>query len=310
MNVGVIPSHGAIFGLIDHLNNVHLGINDVDAVIVEHPQTPIQEGVNYINTSAGLQNFLISEEIQDAFLADMEVDKTAREVSTLYALFNGKNFSDWLEVSFSRRFMNKDVGTQAGFITGAGLVADESIFDAVRGLRALRDFLSKAGYKGEVSVGVSKDLTICSLRFGHFYSYFAMFYEICTNKSNDGVLKFLMGESGECKLLDRIVVANVVSKAPFPYMVKLDQPDISVPTMSDYGKHIWCVKNATSKYLLVVANGEFLEEARRRLRRILYGLVKYDRDLQYRTDFGLRRKFAINQEKYNVLEKKSFFKDK
>ena len=306
MKLGVIPSHGAIFGLIDHLNDVQLGSVDVDAIIVEHPQTPIVEGKTYINTSSGIQTFLISDEIREPYMKAMQADLNAREVSAIYALFNGESFSDWLEVSYSTRLMNNDVGPSSSYITGVGVTPEFPVTEAVKGLSELKQLLIDAGYRGEVYIGLSREFRITDLKFGHLYSFFAMFYELCKNKKKNGVIKFLLGEAEKCELLDQIVVSNVVSQAPFPYLQAVGQDDITIPMKSEASKHIWQIRNDSAKYVLVVAQGEYLLEARRRLRRTLYNMTKYDRDLQYRTDYGLRREFVISPAKYKKLAEKEW----
>jgi len=307
MKLGVIPSHGAIYGLIDHLNNVQLGDSDVDALIVEHPQTPLKENQNYINTSIGLQTFLITEEVQAPYMKAMQTEPQAREISALYSLFNGETFSDWLEVSYSCRFMNNDVGPKTSFTTGVGLKPEFAVEEAVKGMAGLKQLLKDCNYKGEVYVGISKEFKICNLKFGHIYSCFAMFYEVCKHKKKDGVLRFLLGESDECGLTEHIVISNVVSKAPYPY-ARRGAEDISIPTRSDASKHIWRVNNESAKYVLVLAQGDYLLEARRRIRRTLTNMTKYDRDLQYRTDYGLRREFVLGQERYKKLAERDWEK--
>ena len=127
-----------------------------------------------------------------------------------------------------------------------------------------------------------------------------MFYELCKNKKKNGVIKFLLGEAEKCELLDQIVVSNVVSKAPFPYLHRSVE-EIAIPTKSDANKHIWRIQNLESKYVMVVASGDYLLEARRRMRRTLNNLSKYDRDLQYRTDYGFRRELLLMKERYDSL---------
>lgn len=300
MKIGVIPSQGTIYGLIDHLNNVQLGDTDVDALMVEHVQTPLVDGKSYINTSRGLQTFLVVDAVREPYLKALDYTPRAKEVSALYCLFNGKDFSDWLELSYSKRLMNNDVGPEFSFITGVGLKPNCVVEEAVKGIDALKQLLLDTEYKGEVYIGITKDYKICNIKFGHLYSCFAMFYEICENKRCDGVLGFLLGDTNECKLSDHIVVSNIISKAPFPYMQKKTS-SYTLPNITEASKQTWNISNKLCTYALIVSKGEYLSEARRRLRRTLYNMAKYDTELQYRTDYGLRREFVLSRERYKEL---------
>jgi len=79
-----------------------------------------------MNSCVGVQNLMMSKELQQKFYEDFLGVSNLTAQSTIFAIFNGTEFSDWLEVSYSGRLMNEEVGPNIGFSTGvSSLVLDD-----------------------------------------------------------------------------------------------------------------------------------------------------------------------------------------
>jgi len=299
MIISVITKSGEAKPIIDHTEGNYLGYNfEAEGVFVEDALTPVDwEGKPYVNTCIGVQNLILKPELQKAFYESLAFERT-NSVSTLFALFNGEEFSDFLEVSFSDRFMNGEVGPRLGFITGVGLRVGENLYEAVPQLLRVKQALKDIKYQGEVSFGVSERYTLTGVHFGHLYGHFALFSEICKNTVQE-MLDFMFGIFPKIELYDSIAVGNVISQPPFPCIIQ----NTNGPIHADKGaeKHLWrVILGGTLEVVLHTVHGTYLGEARKRLRRTIEKMLKYSDVLQYRTDFGYGAQFVLTKERYEA----------
>lgn len=303
MKLGVVSNIGSNKAIVDRVKGAVWGIqSDVDTIFVEHPLTPIPAGMKSINTCVGIQNLLINEELRQVVWNDLGL-KQKPHVCWVFSLFNGNKFSDWLEVSYSEKFMNYEVGASIGFTMGAGFRVPDAMPDILPAVSKLGKFLQELNYHGEITLAIASDFSICDIMFGHNYGAFGLFTEISKFNSTSAdlvvpcILEFMLGHRDVCELFDAGAVANIVSLPPFPFAVARDPRLLSAPSTAE--KHIWRLKRVNMDYALITVYGSYMGEARKRLRRTLDNMVSYNEDLQYRTDYGFSLNFVIMQEHYN-----------
>jgi len=300
MNISVITKSGEAKPIIDHTEGNFLGYNfEAKGVFVEDALTPMDwEGKPYVNTCIGVQNLIMNQELRKAFHESLAFENTA-SVSTLFSLFNGTEFSDFIEVSFSDRFMNNEVGPKLGFMTGVALKVDGDPYEAIPQLSRVKKALTDLGYKGEVALGVSERFTLTGIHFGHLYGHFAMYAEICQNSVQD-MLDYMFGECPKIELYDSLAVGNVISQPPFPSIVNNTNGQIRADRGAE--KHLWrVILGGMVEIVLHTVHGTYMGEARKRLRRTIEKMLSYSDILQYRTDFGYGGKFILCKEKYERL---------
>lgn len=304
MKVGIIldKNGGHAKAIMDKTEGNTLGITlGCEAVFVENPLEQVEEtGLPTINTCIGIKNLLLNKELKDAFNRQIGIDP-APVFSSFFSLFSGTRFSDWLEVSYSGRFMAGEVGCMVGFSTGTGLRVNQNILEAFPSLVKLQEFLSKIEYHGEVLVHVSDRFTLVGVQFGHFYGHFSMFAEVSKVSVQD-LLTFMLGQNpASVEVHDSIVVSSLVSQFPFPCPASGTILSLSAPKNAE--KHLWRmpVLLLNQEVVLVTVHGLYLGEARKRLRRTIENMLAYNDFLQYRNDYGLHTKFLLEQGRYEGL---------
>jgi len=285
--------------IVDHTEGNVFGANrDSEALFAGDPLfTPRVENIPVVNTCIGVRNLLLSEELRKNFETHLGVVE-GKDISTIYSLFNGEDFGDWLEVSFSKRFMTGEVGPEVGFVTGVGLKITEDIYQAIPQLIQLKDALKRIQYRGEILCTLTEGFQLTRVEFGHYYGHFALYSE-CAKSSVQGLLDFLFGTTKSCELYDSCCVANLVSQTPFPTLGGISQGQINAPKGAE--KHLWRILLGNSEIVLIVVHGNYLSEAKRRLRRTIENMKQYSDCLQYRIDYGNHCQFLLCQEKYLSL---------
>lgn len=299
MNISVI-SMGEAKAIVDHTEGNYLGYNfEADGVFVEDPLTPILwENKPYANTCVGVQNLLTNKVLYSAFMDNMAFEKTPN-VSSVFAVFNGTEFSDFIEVTHSDRFMNGEVGPRLGFVHGTGLKLQGNPYDMLPQLLRVKKALTDIAYRGEVALGISQNYTITGIHFGHLYGHFALFAEIC-KCDVQGILEFIFGNVEKLELYDSIVIGNLITQPPFPSTVGTP----SSPMQADKGaeKHLWRILlGGTTEVIIHTVHGTYVGEARKRLRRTIEKMLRYSDILQFRTDYGYGGKFVLMREQYEKL---------
>jgi hypothetical protein len=309
MKVSIISVEGQLEAITGHTSEVTIGRTaDTTALYLENPLLPIDENLLCINSSLAIQNYLLNPKIKSA--VNMHLGLTGEiGKSSLYAFFNGETFSDWLEVSFSTRFMAGNVGPDIGFATGVGLRCDSEVYAAVPQLGEIKKFLKESSYRGEVLLSITEDFRITNMLFGHFHGHFALYTELSQLGKADGILEFLVGNQLACELGSNIGVANLVTLPPFPLQLPgLKVRNILAPQSAE--KHLWRVRAGLLQTVVVSVRGLYLLEARRRMRKTMDNMSKYSPDIQYRIDYGSNYStFVICAERFKELamKKSEFF---
>jgi hypothetical protein len=294
MKVAILaPEANAI---ADHAENCSIGMQpDTEAIFLGHP---LQDAPNLptANSSIGVRNILLYPELKEKLFTDHLEFSSAPTKTVLFALFNGKIFSEWMEISHSGRFMTKDVGPELGFTTGVGMKVDVPVEDVVK-ITKLTEALTSLGYRGEVAVGISSDYCITDVSFGHSYGFFGMFAEVC-KLGADEIMEFIFGNREACELYPSICVSNLVSQQPFPNIISTQTAHIGAPHNAE--KHLWRVSiSGLIDVALVTVHGTYLGEARKRLRRTLENMRRFNDAIQYRTDYGYDGRFVLMREAYD-----------
>lgn len=308
MKIAIVNSQGYNKSVWDHtVGNELNSLLNCDGVFFDSPL--INDGsikdIPLVNTSVGIQNLILNEELRVKAFESIGITlgkaKGARD-TCLYSLFNGKEFAEFMEISYSDRFMTGDVGPEVGFSHGVGIKCGTQIYEAFPSLIRLREMLTKLDYHGEILLNVTPEYLVTNVWFGHCEWAFPLYSEISQNNVQD-LLLFMFGKSIEIKLYDSIAISTLVSLPPFP-TIGLSNKIIHAPKGAE--KHLWRFQTLGSEQLCIVCHGAYLREARKRIRRTLDNLVQFDSSLQYRIDYGLRMPFTFMADKYKEFEAGEF----
>ena len=292
-----IVSTGEAKAILDHTEGNFLGYSkDAVAFFVDNPLQKLETELPVANTCIGVQNLMLHEDLRKALLDDHVKVSKEFPVSSLFAFFNGENFSEWAEISFSQKFMSGNVGPEVGFTTGVGFRVAYDVLEAVPSIPKLKEVLRNLNYRGEVLCSVAENFTLTGVAFGHFYGHFAVFSEISRNSVQE-ILDFVFGKFPECKLYNSCCVANLVSQPPFPLIIPNSASPLHAPRSAE--KHLWRIMiNNLVETVLITTRGMSLSEARRRLRRTVENMLHYNSTLQYRNDYGFNLNFVLSAKKY------------
>lgn len=296
--IGITNGTGEAKCLADHAENVVIGTQgDIEAVFADHPMIELGElpEVPLANTCVAVQNAILNEPLREGLFEAWKV-KVGPGKSTFYSLFNGQEFGDWLEVSYSSRFMTGGVGPNVGFVHGAGIKV-VGVEEALPSLGEIKKALQGFEYRGQVMLHVNESFELTGINFGHYYAHWAIYSELCKN-SNMEMLDFIFGKFQSCELYDSVCVANLVSLCPFPSL-GLQNQSIHAPKNAE--KHLWRVPRGASETVLCAVHGDNVHEARRRLRRTIENMLQSSPELQYRTDYGFGLGFVLAKEQYTKL---------
>ena len=237
-----------------------------------------------INSSPAANNFMTSPDVNKKMREIMEFSNE-RPRTHIYAFFNGKRFSNWLEISFTNRFMNRDVGPVVGVTLGVGYMANQQPSDALPGLGTVAGVLQDMEYRGEVMLSITESFEICNMQLCHLPAFFAMYAEILRG-SLDGVIKFLCEEPGvELEMFPSVVAGTLVTIPPFPGSLQQAAGKILAPASAE--KHLWRWLVGGAEPTWVTTHGQSLQQARSRMNQTLLNIAKTEPTVQYRTDLGI-----------------------
>jgi len=127
---------------------------------------------------------------------------------------------------------------------------------------------------------------------------YAEFYHADVN----AVMNWLMGKAKLPELHQEIVLANLVSKAPFPAPVRANKGRIRCNMAAE--KHVWRIPVGDTEVALVSAASNTITEGRQRIYRTINYMRKYDDNIQYRTDAAYNLTFALSNDKYKSCQPK------
>ena len=216
--------------------------------------------------------------------------------SHVYGLFNGKDFSELIEVSYSDRFMNREVGPKLGFTCGTALKIQTDLTLALPQFKDIRESLESMNYRGEICLGINSDFEIVEILFGHFPGHFSLFAELSLNRIQD-ILEFIFGEIFNCPLREGLAVCNLVTKFPFP-----SYGDSRILAPKNAEAHLWRMFYPTNQEkILVTAQGNTLREAKQRVYRSIKNMLSYADELQYRSDFFNNKHFLLTLDEFEKM---------
>lgn len=301
MKVAIVSTVGNSEGLMGHTGIATLGrTEDSTALLVESPILPVDPNLLMINTSVGIQNYILNKQI--ATTVNNHLGLTGEPgSSSLYAFWNGQKFSDWMEVVFSTRFMSGNVGPEIGFSMGIALRVDCDIKLALPQMEEIENFLKETEYRGEVLLTITEDFRIVRMHFGHFYGHFGLYTELSRLGKVDGILEFLGQLQKELVLGDALGIGNIVTVPPFPLnLPQIKSRAILAPQSAE--KHLWRIRSQSNQIVLATVRGLSLLEAKRRMRRTMENMSSYNPDIQYRIDYGQNRaSFVLCPEKFHQM---------
>lgn len=306
MKIAIVSPTGEAGAVLDHSDNCSEGVqNDSEAIFVDSPLCDVPSELPIANTSIGVKNVILNADLRHELLNRHLGITHLPMKSCLYALFNGKEFSDWMEICYTRRFMNSEIGPDVGFSSGVGMRIDQDVCNAVTNMSKLKEIVAALNYRGEVCCGLAEDGGITGVSFGHVWGMYGMFQELCqqsVDQDVDKTMEFIFGEELTCTLYDSICVSNIVSKHPFPLITNTHTGYLRTPKYSN--NHVWRVGlGSTVEIVMLTSSGVSLKEARRRVHRSQNNMRKYDDFIQYRTDFGFSENFIIMRDKYEEMKK-------
>lgn len=277
-------------------------------LFVEHPLVDTPEGILVGNTCTGIKVPMIDKKMKDMLYQKLGFSKE-KMVNVIYGFFNGNEFSDLLELSISNKMFNHEVGSPTIFnITGGAhrIACDVSM--ALPQWSELKKFLMQIHYRGEVSVGISNTSMITDFYCGHNSAAFACYVEIHKTNTDKGspvitnILDFVAGEKPMCKVFSSFVLFNRVSTSPFPFGAGRT---IKIPDSAE--RHVWKVRYLQQESALVLAHADAVKVAQSRIRNSINNMLSYDKELQYRTDFGVSLDFILCSDAHKIALEKSKF---
>ncbi len=284
--------------VIEHCKEVALGVNeDTEAVIVESSMIEGPRDLPLLNTNLAVRNLISTPALQAEFHQVLGLVE-GFAVTYLYGFMSKERLGDLLEMTYSTRFLAGEIGSQLGFVQGTGLACSSDTKMAVRQLTEVEGMLQSMKYRGEILLGVTRDYQICSLQFGHFTGGFALFTELAT-ANPQAFYEWCLGEEEEPHLYEQSVsVCTLLSYPPFPYNTEVG---FSIKAPSGAERHLYRMSIDRCEVAYSATWGKDIFEAMRRCRKTIDNCRAYNKEIQYRIDFGRRQKFLLNQEKWLSL---------
>lgn len=286
--------------IIEHTKNVTQGcMPNCEGAILEDvlqaaPEIPV------INTCIAAKNFMLHKTLRDEVLEAFGVIKHTPH-AFLYGFFNGENFSDLIEISYKIHFMSHDAGPALGFVQGAAMPCSPAVYQAFPNLEKIRSGLADLEYRGEITIGITKNFQICSIAFGHFSGGWSLYTEMSTQTAQNN-FEFCFGEQKECKVHENCIAFNtLLSLHPYPCKIKINT---QIKAVAGAEKHLyrqWYTPEQEIAYACCWGNS--ISEARQRIYRIINNCKQYSPDLQYRSDVGRNCKFIFNTDTFTRLER-------
>jgi hypothetical protein len=291
--------HKATPTIIGHTTNIQQGISTgCEAVLVEDVMQATPNDILTLNTSDAVKVLSLRKDLREEFDAEFNIEKTTPH-NYLYSFFNGEEFSDFIEIDYSMRFMSCNAGPALGFVQGCALSCDITLYEAFPTLRKLQKALAAMEYRGEITIGITKGFRVCDIRFGHFTGGFSLYSELC-QKSIQNAYSFAAGEGASCEVFDNsVALCTLLSLPPFPTELKVTTYiDAPPPAEKHLYRYFYTVEQQVA---FAAAWGLNIKEARSRVYKIINTCRQYNADIQYRADVGRRFRFTFNQERGEEL---------
>jgi len=282
---------------VEHINNTVYPITkDCEIILAD---SPVEGYKNVLNYNEKIDKTLSDEMLLDAF-NDLCNITDEYPVVYLYGFLGEIGFSPLIEVSHKSQMMAYDVGIETGFTRGFAIpITDGDVFAAVPDLRNIEDVLVDVGYRGEITIGISRNFKITSIIFGHSQPCFALYNELA--KQNLGhTVNWCFGVGDYAAMNeDAIAITTLLSYPPFPYTSPELTEIIKVPPAAE--KHTYHYTGGMHNLAYTAAWGVSLPEAIRRIAITLKKSSAYKKELQYRSDFRYDTKLLIGQDKLEEL---------
>lgn len=293
MNIGYI-GESAQRTIIEH-SKVTLGVNeDTEAVIVEEASREGPLDLPCINTSAGIRALSSSPEMLDNFNEVHEI-VPGYSATHLYGFLGPDGLSDMLEMTQSSRFLTGDIGVQIGFCQGTGIKCMEDLSLAIPAISEIVDTLMSLGYRGEVAFGLTKNYQVCRVQLGHFSGAFALYTELSVVNAQANYEWCLGVGDGGRLYTEGICVTTLLSYPPYPH--DLTQAfSIKAPVGAE--KHLYRSNQGLAEVAYAAAWGKDIFEAKRRCRKTIENCRAYNKDIQYRIDYGYGETFVLSNDRW------------
>ena len=283
--------------VLEHSKEVSLGITEeVQGVVMERANIEPPPDLPALNTCTGVCALERSESLREEFLHAHSVE-IAYPQTYLYGYMGVDGLSPVIELTYSVRFLTGEVGPQVGFVQGAGLLSKINPLDALPEAKDVLDSLRDIGYRGEIALGVSPHFRICEIMFGHFVGGFALFAELCAS-SVDEVFEWCLRGGKQPVVHDNVSLVTLLSYPPFPY---LGDASISVKAPTGAEKHLYRVLQGNVETAYAAAWGKDVYEGKRRVRKTIENCKAYNKDIQYRIDYGCKQRFLLNGDRWEEL---------
>ena len=297
MKFGVI-ANTSYKTLIEHCRDTSLGITEnLDGIIVEDHYQETPPDLPSLNTSPIIRKFYHNPALWEDFKKINNV-KEGYPITYLYGFISKSGLANMIEVAYSTRFMTGDIGPQVGFVQGTAVRVDD-YYEALLNLRAIVEVLTELGYSGEIAFGILPSFEVCDIIFGHNPGFFSLYAELLNTNPTE-MFTWCLSPNTPCSKVfsNSIAVTTMLSTPPYPH--NLDGISyINAPSGAE--KHLYRVQYGRAEIAYSAAWGLSIFEAKRRCRATIDNCSAYNKDLQYRIDYGYKSKFLLGQEKYISL---------
>lgn len=316
MNISVISERGIMSELISRLSTARLITEPTGserAILLDSASTQIESnGTILVNGNAYIRSIQEDEGASESTKQILGIPTPApgsedTAVSLLYGMFNGEALSEMLEIGYGRRLMNGEIGPDVGFSHAVGIRCNGKVKEQFPKHDTLVEFLAEMEYRGEILIALNEGADIAGISFGHHPHQFAMFAE-AAKVDVDEIISFCIGDRTTCQLHGTMILANLVSRAPFPSMLTSENEGIQCSKTC--APCVWRMWGPDSLVVLVVVHSDYpaegdatnqLGQARKRLFGVLGAMRGLEPDLQYRSDAGARLRFVIQADKYESM---------
>jgi len=316
MNISVISERGIMSELISRLSTARLITEPTGserAIILDSSATPIESnGTILVNGNAYIRSIQTHEDVSESTkqilgIPEPTPDGSNPTVSLLFGVTNGVEMSEMLEIGYGKRLMNGEIGPDVGFSHGVGIRCNGNLSKKFPMYDKLVEFLAEMEYRGEVLIALGEDAQIVDISFGHHPHQFAMFAE-AAKIDVDEIMGFCIGDRATCQLHSTMILANLVSKTPFPAVQVSEDGGIECSKTCD--PCVWRIWGPDSLVAVVCVHADYpadddtanqLGQARKRCFGLLGAMRSLEDSLQYRTDAGARLRFVLSQDVYEAM---------
>jgi len=298
MKIGYIGD-SAYRTVLEHTRDITLNINeDTEAVLVEDPRISGSIDLPVLNTSPSIAHMLSDKIYRDQFYKLHDI-KDAQPVTYLAGFISSIELSPMIEVAYSTRMLTGSIGAHAGKVQGTAIAVDKNyMYEAIPGLQPIVESLQQLRYHGNIAFGISSDFRVCQLILGHDTMLFALYNELAT-KSMDDYYEACISSNCEFPELhmNALAVTTLVSAPPYPFIEKAS--NIKAPPPAE--KHLYREQRGLAEVGFVCCWGLDAQEAKRRVRRTLEKISSYEKEVQYRTDYGWKETFMLSSQRWREL---------